>query len=187
MADNETRLVAPADHERVIDLVLGVARLGEAGLRGWWQSHGLDQAGQYVLGGSFPRTWRCAALELAVTSAKRRQEEMLGRPTALHLFSDELPFRRLATAWLAEQKTGGDTSRIERFAGWTTETAVDSLRSWTGTSTAGEVVGSGLLLGRLTDVELGDPATLAAIAKQLTAAYLDQSGDFRAPYFDLAR
>jgi hypothetical protein len=45
MADNETRLVAPADHDRVIDLVLGVARLGEAGLRGWWQSHGLDQAG----------------------------------------------------------------------------------------------------------------------------------------------
>jgi hypothetical protein len=56
---------------------------------------------------------------------------MLGRPTALHLFSDELPFRRLATAWLAEQKAGGDTSRIESFASWTTETSVDSLRSWT--------------------------------------------------------
>ena len=91
MAENETRLIAPADHERVIDLLLGVARLGEAGLRGWWQSHGLDQAGQYVLGGSFPRTWRCAALELAIASAKRRHEETLGRPTALHLFSDELP------------------------------------------------------------------------------------------------
>jgi hypothetical protein len=49
MAENDTRLIAPVDHERVIDLVLGVARLGEAGLRGWWQSHGLDQAGQYVL------------------------------------------------------------------------------------------------------------------------------------------
>jgi hypothetical protein len=187
MAENETRLIDPADHERVIDLVLGVARLGESGLRGWWQSHGLDQAGQYVLGGSFPRTWRSAALELAITSAKRRQEEMLGRPTALHLFSDELPFRRLANAWLAEQKTGGDTSRIDSFANWTTETAVESLRSWTGTSVAGEVVGSGLLLGRFNGAELGDPATLASIAQQLATAYLDQSGDFRAPYFDLAR
>lgn len=187
MADNETRVVALADHEGVIDLVLGVARLGEAGLRGWWQSYCLDQAGQYVLGGSFPRTWRWAALELAITSAKRRQEEMLGRPTALHLFSDELPFRRLASAWLAEQKTGGDTSRIDSFADWTTETAVDSLRSWTDTSVAGEVVGSGLRLGRFTGAELGDPATLASIAKQLAAAYLDQSGDFRAPYFELAR
>jgi len=187
MADTETRLVAPADHERVIDLVLGVARLGEAGLRGWWQSHGLDQAGQYVLGSSFPRTWRCAALELAIASAKRRHEEMLGRPTALHLFSDELLFRRLANAWLAEQKTGGDTSRIDSFASWTTESAVDSLRAWTGASTAGEVVGSGLLLGRFTSAELGDPVTLASIAKQLAAAYLDGSADFRAPYFDLAR
>lgn len=187
MADNETRVIAPADHERVIDLVLGVARLGEAGLRGWWQSHGLDQAGQYVLGGSFPRTWRCAAVELAITSAKRRQEEMLGRPTALHLFSDELPFRRLASAWLAEQKTSGDISRIDGFAIWTTETAVEALRAWTGKSAVGEVVGSGLLLGRFTGAELGDPATLASIAKQLAAAYLDQSGDLRAPYFDLAR
>jgi hypothetical protein len=187
MAENETRLIDPADHERVIDLVLGVARLGESGLRGWWQSHGLDQAGQYVLGGSFPRTWRSAALELAITSAKRRQEEMLGRPTALHLFSDELPFRRLANAWLAEQKTGGDTSRIDSFANWTTEAAIDSLRSWTGSTSAGEVVGSGLLLGRLSEAELCDAAALASIAKQLAAAYLDQSGDFRAPYFDLAR
>jgi hypothetical protein len=187
MADTETRLMAPADHERVIDLVLGVARLGEAGLRGWWQSHGLDQSGRYVLGGSFPRTWRCAAFELAIASAKRRHEEMLGRSTALHLFSDELPFRRLASAWLAEQKTGGDTSRIDGYATWTTETAVDALRTWTGTTAAGEVVGSGLLLGRFTGAELGDPTTLASIAKQLAGAYLDQPGDFRAPYFDLAR
>ena len=187
MAAGPTALVTADREELVTDLVLGVARLGEAGLRGWWQSHGLDQAGQYVLGGSFPRTWCCAALELAIASAKHRHEEMLGRSTALHLFSDELPFRRLAGAWLAEQKTGGDTSRIDSFASWTAETAVDSLRSWTGTNAAGETVGSGLLLGRFTDVELGDPATLASIAKQLAAAYLDQSGDFRAPYFDLAR
>src|SRR5438045_4553762 len=174
MTDTETRLMAPADDERVIDLVLGVARLGEAGLRGWWQSHGLDQAGQYVLGGSFPRTWRCAAFELAIASAKRRHEEMAGRPTALHLFSDELPFRRLACAWLAEQKTGGDTSRIDRFATWTTETGVDAIRASTGRSAVGEIVGSGLLLGRFTGPELADPATLASIAKQLAAAYLDQ-------------
>jgi hypothetical protein len=180
-------MLGSRDDQGAIDLVLGIARLGEAGLRGWWQSHGLDQAGQYVLGGSFPRTWRCAALELAINSAKRRHDEMLGRPTALHLFSDELPLRRLASAWLAEQKTDGDTSRIDAFASWTTETAVDALRARTGTSAAGEVIGPGLLLGRLMAAELGDSATLASIAKQLAAAYLDQSDDFRAPYFDLAR
>jgi hypothetical protein len=186
VTDAETRLTA-ADQERVIEMVLGVARLGETGLRGWWQSHGLDQAGRYVLGGAFPRTWRCAALELAIASAKRRHEDVLGRPTALHLFSDELPFRRLASAWLAEQKTAGDTSRIDEFANWTTEVAAEALRAWAGVDAAGEIVGSGLLLGRLASGELEDAATLVSVAKQLAGAYLDQTSDFRAPYFDLAR
>lgn len=176
-----------ADEANAIDLVLGIARLGEAGLRGWWQSHGLDQAGRYVLSGAFPRTWRSAALELAVASAKRRHEDVLGRPTALHLFSDELPFRRLASAWLAELKTGGDTARIDEFASWTTDAAVAFLRDSTGMQATGETVGSGLLLGRLTSAELDDATTLVSVAKQLAAGYLDQSGDFRAPYFDLAR
>jgi hypothetical protein len=140
-----------------------------------------------VLSGAFPRTWRWAALELGIASAKRRHEEVLARPTALHLFSDQLPFRRLASAWLAEGKTGGDPSRIEEFAGWTTQRATDSLRAWTGMPPAvGEIVGSGLLLGRLTSSELHDAATLVSVARQLAAAYLDLD-EFRAPYFDLAR
>ena len=31
----------------VTRLVLGVARLGEVDLRGWWSSHGLDKIGQF--------------------------------------------------------------------------------------------------------------------------------------------
>jgi hypothetical protein len=42
---------------------------------------------------------------LDILGATRRQEELLGRKTALHLFSDELPYRRVALAWLAERKT----------------------------------------------------------------------------------
>jgi hypothetical protein len=61
------------DEEQVMNLVLGVARLGEAGLRGWWQSHGLDQAGQYVLGGH--------ARDLPRTSARRSDvDESTYRP-----------------------------------------------------------------------------------------------------------
>lgn len=177
--------LTPPDQDDVIDLVLGVARLGETSLRGWWQSHGLDQAGQYVLSGAFPRTWRWAALELAIASAKRRHEDALGRPSALHLFSDELPFRRLASAWLAEQKTGGDPSRVDELANWTTETAEESLREWAGAPSTSEVVGSGLLLGRLSADDIQDPETLISVAKRLAAGYVDQAEDFRAPYFDL--
>src|SRR6185295_13212969 len=91
-----------------VRLVLGVARLGENDLRGWWQGHALDRTGQYVLSTMFRRTWRPAALQLDVSAATRMHDELLGRSTALHLFSDLLPFRRWATGWLAEQKTSDD-------------------------------------------------------------------------------
>src|ERR1700674_898936 len=81
--------------DRSVALVLGVARLGETNLRAWWNCHGLDQAGEWVLKGNFPRSWRWVALELDLISAARRHQEVLPRSTALHLFSDGLPFRRL--------------------------------------------------------------------------------------------
>ena len=55
--------------EEAVRLVLGVARLGEADLRGWWNCHGLDKEGSFVLKRAFPRTWQPAALELDVLSA----------------------------------------------------------------------------------------------------------------------
>jgi hypothetical protein len=42
----------------------------------------------------FRRTWRPAALELDIAAASRMHEELLGRTTALHLYSDLLPFRK---------------------------------------------------------------------------------------------
>src|SRR5215212_10747906 len=78
----------------VVCLVLGVARLGEKDLRGWWKGHAIDRTGQYVLSSMFRRTWKPAALELDIAAASRMHQELLGRSTALHLFSDSLPFRR---------------------------------------------------------------------------------------------
>jgi hypothetical protein len=86
-----------------IRLLLAVARLGEADLFGWWNSRGFSEAGRYVLGGAFPRTWVADALELAVLSAAARHEHELKRPTAIHLFSDQFPWKRLAHHWLAGQ------------------------------------------------------------------------------------
>lgn len=78
-----------------VRLVLGVARLGELDLRGWWRGHGPDRTGSHVLSGMFRRTWRPAALELDIATATVMHDQLLGRSTALHLFSDALPFRRL--------------------------------------------------------------------------------------------
>lgn len=168
-----------------VRLVLGIARLGEQGLRGWWRSHGLGKGGQYVLATAFPRTAKSAALELDIISAGHRHEDLLGRSTALHLFSRACPFRRWAEAWLAEQKTLAPDALFNQLASWDLENALSSLRDWAGDSPDGEPVGECLLLGQLSDDELTDGESSVRYAKLLAAAYLDQGSNLRPPYFDL--
>ncbi|MFN0154666.1 MAG: BrxE family protein [Gaiella sp.] len=174
----------------VIRLVLGVARLGENDLRGWWKGHAMDATGQYVLSGLFPRTWRAAGLELDVMAATRMHDEVLGRSSALHLFSSFLPFGRWATGWLAEQKTAPQVDPLlSTLEGWSKDDAAEGLRHWCGgvEPQTGEVLGDGLFLGRLTASEIGDNGTLHLAARRLATAYLQQTGSLHPPYFDLAR
>ncbi len=173
-----------------IRLALGVARLGELDLRGWWRAHGLDDTGKYVLSGIFPRTWRAAALELDLAAATRVHREMLGRPSALHLYSDLIPYARWAKGWLAEQKTeAGEAELLQGFGQWNVETATTTLRDWCADFKVveGERIGKGLLLGRLQSDELVDPQKTLLVAGQLCAAYLDQDEELQVPYFDLAQ
>ena len=174
----------------VVRLVLGVARLGEKDLRGWWKGHAIDRTGQYVLSSMFRRTWKPAALELDVAAASQMHRELLGRSTALHLFSDLLPFRRWANGWLAEQKTAPEPDPVlDTLRSWTHNDCTAALRSWCGAAEPppAEPLGNGLLLGRLTTAEVEDPATLLQTACLLTVAYLDQDDPLRPPYFDFAR
>jgi len=174
--------------EETIRLVLGVARLGEVDLAGWWGSHGLDRAGRFVLSRSFRRTWRAAALELDIEAATRRHRDATGgRTTALHLFSDELPFRQWARAWLAEQKTIPKPNPLfDELAGWDLTSGREQLATWSGEQVpTTEVVGDGLRVGSFHRGELDDPDALAVAARQLAGAYLTIDGPFRAPYFDL--
>jgi hypothetical protein len=171
-------------------LVLGVARLGENDLRGWWKGHAIDRTGQYVLSSMFRRTWKSAALELDVAAASHMHRELLGRSSALHLFSDLLPFRRWTIGWLAEQKTALEPDSIlDTLQLWTDDDSTETLRSWCGAvePPPAEPLGDGLLLGRLTAAEADDPATLHQTARLLTIAYLDQTGPLHPPYVDLAR
>ncbi len=138
----------------------------------------------------FRRTWKPAALELDVAAASRMHQELLGRSTALHLFSDLLPFRRWATGWLAEQKTAREPDSIlDTLQHWTRDDSTEILRSWCGAvdPPPAEPLGEGLLLGRLAATEVDDPAMLYQTARLLTVTYLDQNNSLRPPYFDLAR
>lgn len=165
-----------------------MARLGEADLAGWWGCHGLDRPGSYVLSRTFRRTWRSAALELDIEAAARRHHDVTaGRRTALHLFSDELPLRRWANAWLAEQKTAAEPSPLfDEVAQWDLATARAAIEQWAGSVHSGEVVGEGLRVGSLSRAELDDPSALAGAARLLARTYLSIDGSFRVPYFDLA-
>ncbi len=157
-------------------------------MRGWWNCHGLDRVGSFVLKRTLPRTWRSAALELDILSAHRRHEDALAeRKSALHLFSDELPFRRWATAWLSEQKTADRVDELLVELGeWNSDMAMSRLRKWTEEPAPGEVLASGLRLGRVRIPSHEDMETLEDIAHRLAAAYLGLDESFRAPYLDLA-
>lgn len=170
-----------------VRLVLGVARLGETDLFGWWRSRGLGEAGRYVLGDGLPRTWVLAALEGDVLSAAARHEEVFGRRDALHLFSDELPAKRLALSWLRERKVEGEADGLlEELRGWSRESATGRVREWAGDlPPAGEVLGQLRRLGAVTSEELDDEERTRGVVRALAAAYADDPADLRLPYFDL--
>lgn len=173
------------DVQKTVRLVLGVARLGEADLAGWWNSHGLDRPGSYVLSRSFRRTWRPAALQIDLISAGKRHEDALGgRATALHLFSHDLQCRRWANAWLAEQKTASKPDPLfDELARWRPDSARQALAEWTEGTQDGEIRGEGLFLGTVTRDAL--QAHSFQIVRSLASAYLSIQGPFRAPYLDL--
>jgi hypothetical protein len=140
-----------------------------------------------VLGGAFPRTWPVSALELAVLSAAFRHDEALSRPSAVHLFSDQLPFKRLALHWLAEQKrTAEPDPLIARLQRWTREVACRDLEEWAqATAPAGESLGPGQRLGAVYRDDLGRPQTREQLARALAAGYVRPASPPRLPYYDL--
>ena len=169
----------PPDLQRVA--VLNVVRLGDLDHKGWWQSHGLDETGSFVLQRSFKRTWAATAMELSMASARVRHDEALGRTDAVHLFSDELPIYRLVESWLLEQKLHDDMSVFEQYQASTTQELFDVLPDTPG----GERRGGGLFLGSATRDELDDEDRLAKVVNDLLGGYRESADGFVAPYVDL--
>ena len=172
----------------LVKLLLAIARLGEADLFGWWNSRGFTEAGEYVLGESWPRTWQWSALEGDIFSAERKHAEVLGRPTALHLFSDRLLVKRWAIAWLREQKVVGHADGfLSRIRTWTKETAVRDIAEWAKLRPPqGEIIVECRRLGVVTENDLKVSKRSETLVRQLAAAYVDRSPEeFRFPYFEI--
>jgi hypothetical protein len=169
-------------------LVLGVSRLGDVGLAGWWSSHGLDEVGEYVLADLFPRTWKMVAVELSIASAAKRHADFLpDRSNILHLFSDNLTFSTQAREFVSELKTGGDVALLDELQSWKSRDAGEArLREWAGEPPQGERIGQTLLLGVLPADALGDVEQLLSASRLLAASYVAQGSDLAIPYFDIA-
>ncbi len=154
---------------------------------GWGRCHGLSSTGAFVLGRLFRRTASAAALELDIGSAAQRHSDALGRPSAIHLFSDELPIKRLALEWLAEQKLEPQQhDLIGQLASWNSDTARAALVEWAGEPDSGERLADGLRLGAVTRGDLADPTRYREIACSLAATYATlDAGSPAFAYYDL--
>ncbi|HUP73017.1 MAG TPA: BrxE family protein [Acidimicrobiales bacterium] len=169
-------------------LLLGVARLGDRDIRGWWRSSAMDRdVGRFVLGNTFPRTARLAGAELVVLSAARRHRQVLERPNAVHLFSDRLHFYRWTTAWIAEQKTGVVDQLIDELEAWTdADVASAALADWVGVPPpSAETVAGALNLGRIPASDLDDPERVLILARSMAACYVTMS-EFSPPYVNVS-
>ena len=169
------------------EVLLGVARLGDGGARGWWRSSAMDsEVGGFILGNAFPRTARVAGAELALLSATRRHRQVLERPSAIHLFSDHLPFRQWTAAWLAEQKTGPVNPLLALLEAFDAAAASVWLGERVGSrSEKGSAVPGALDLGRVSAAELAKPEDALQIARRLAVHYLEMN-TFEPPYLNLA-
>lgn len=171
----------------IVRIVLGVTRLGDMDLFGWWRSRSYTPAGQYVLGGALPRTWLVSALEGSLLSAAARHAEVLTRPTAVHLFSSHLPALRWALGWLREQKVEGERDGLlAELRSWDRSSAPRVLTGWIGTlPPAGETLAQERRVGTLRSDDLLRPERVVRAIRVLAACYTDQDENLRFPCLEL--
>lgn len=180
MVNGRTQDVART--EAIVRHVLLVARLGESDRRSWWGTRSFGAAGRVVLGQRLPRTWRMAAAELDIAAARNRHDEVIERRNAVHLFSDNWPVRRWASAWVAEQKTAEPPDPF--FADLETISTDDIAGRLSGADLPA-ISGTAVRLGTVAESEFNDVDGLAPKVALLAAAYAEMES-FCVPYLEVS-
>jgi hypothetical protein len=164
-----------------LQALLAIIRLGDVDRLGWWRSHSVDETAEYILGQAFPHTWMASGLELAMESARIRHDAALDRPSAIHLFSDYLPFHRQLRSWLVERKLEKDTAPLV----WLRNLSTEDLKAKVGGDVDAQRRGGGLYLGDVQTEQLEDGDGLDDLLSRLARAYARLDAEFLAPYLDL--
>lgn len=123
-----------------------------------------------------------AALELDIAAARNRHDEVIERRNAVHLFSDNWPVRRWASAWVSEQKT--TDAPDETFEELETISADDIVGELRGPALAAKVTGSAVRLGSVDLANFASPDALASSVALLAAAYAEMDS-FTVPYLEV--
>jgi hypothetical protein len=124
-----------------------------------------------------------AAVELDVAAARNRHDEIIERTNAVHLFSDNWPVRRWASAWLAEQKTADPPdaflAKLEVIAD---EEIAELLR----VPGADQVISSNAVrVGAVRRDALGSVEALVGSVRTLASVYAGMD-TFAVPYLEVA-
>lgn len=167
----------------VVRSVLLVARLGEVDRRSWWGTQSFGAAGRVVLKQRLPRTWRMAAVELDVAAARNRHDEIIERTNAVHLFSDNWPVRRWASAWLAEQKTADPPDEFLAKLEVIADEEIAELLRVPGAKPA--ISSNAVRVGAVHRDALGSIEELAGSVRTLASVYTDMDA-FAVPYLEVS-
>lgn len=169
--------------DKIVRQVLTVARLGETDHFGWWGTRSFGAAGRVVLQQRVPRTWQMAAIELDVASAANRNNDVIDRPNAVHLFSDNWPVRRWASAWVAEQKTSqppdGFFDRLENAS------ADELLADLPPVMHQLDSSSNAVAIGEVSASNFDQPDLLLPSVEHLVSAYAVLRSDFTVPYLEV--
>jgi hypothetical protein len=110
-----------------------------------------------------------------------------GRPTAIHLFSPQLPALGWTQSWLAEQKTSATNDPIfDELLEWSdTDDAVAAVsRRLRDVEVTPEVVAGNMRLGAVEADRLNDPVEVSLMVSTLAKTYATTVGALQVPYFD---
>lgn len=123
-----------------------------------------------------------AAVELDIAAARNRHDEVIDRANAVHLFSDNWPVRRWASAWVAEQKT--EDPADEFFEELEIISSEEISARLLVSDTDVKLTGDATRVGTVTRESFESAGRIASSVANLAAAYA-QIDEFTVPYLEI--
>jgi hypothetical protein len=123
-----------------------------------------------------------AAVELDIAAAKNRHDEIIDRSNSVHLFSDNWPVRRWASAWVAEQKTADPPDPF--FEELESISDDDITARIAANPVETDLTGQAVRIGTVHRDDLGSADALAPFVAELAAVYA-KAEHFIVPYLEV--